>query len=120
MKPSRAVTYLPDSMLAARYPTGGADAASIRVERVDRPVPGPGEVLVAVAVSGINPTDWKGRRAAASEPRGEASVSLSAAFPPSPSAGLSTRPAAVWRISPAENVASVTTTYRSPSACVRD
>jgi NADPH2:quinone reductase len=57
-------------MLAARYPTGGADTAAIRVDRVERPFPGPGEVLVAVAVSGINPTDWKGRRAAASEPRG--------------------------------------------------
>ncbi|MER6592037.1 NADPH:quinone reductase [Micromonospora purpureochromogenes] len=31
---------------------------------VDRPVPEPGrgEVLVRVAVSGVNPTDWKGRR----------------------------------------------------------
>ena len=32
---------------------------------VDRPAPtpGPGEVLVRVAVSGVNPTDWKARRA---------------------------------------------------------
>ncbi|SCF13036.1 NADPH2:quinone reductase [Micromonospora matsumotoense] len=31
---------------------------------VDRPVPepGPGEVLVRVAVAGVNPTDWKSRR----------------------------------------------------------
>ncbi len=29
-----------------------------------RPVPGPGEVLVQVAVSGVNPTDWKTRRGA--------------------------------------------------------
>jgi NADPH2:quinone reductase len=31
---------------------------------VERPVPepGPGEVRVAIAVSGVNPTDWKGRR----------------------------------------------------------
>ncbi|XTZ17005.1 NADPH:quinone reductase [Micromonospora echinospora] len=31
---------------------------------VDRPVPepGPGEVLVRLAVAGVNPTDWKGRR----------------------------------------------------------
>ncbi|SCG71322.1 NADPH:quinone reductase [Micromonospora halophytica] len=31
---------------------------------VDRPVPepGPGEVLVRLAVSGVNPTDWKARR----------------------------------------------------------
>ena len=34
------------------------------LQLVDRPVPepGPGEVLVRVAVSGVNPTDWKGRR----------------------------------------------------------
>src|SRR5918995_2265233 len=33
---------------------------------VDRPVPepGPGEVRVAVRVSGVNPTDWKARRGA--------------------------------------------------------
>jgi NADPH2:quinone reductase len=54
-------TDLPDTMLAARYPTSGPDAGIIRVERVPRPSPGPGEVLVAVAVSGINPTDWKAR-----------------------------------------------------------
>ena len=38
---------------------------------VERPVPepGPGEVRVRVAVSGVNPTDWKGRRGdAAGEP----------------------------------------------------
>ncbi|MEH0843628.1 NADPH:quinone reductase [Micromonospora sp. CPCC 205711] len=34
------------------------------LELVDRPVPEPGrgEVLVRLAVSGVNPTDWKGRR----------------------------------------------------------
>jgi NADPH2:quinone reductase len=34
------------------------------LELVDRPVPkpGPGEVRVNVAVSGVNPTDWKSRR----------------------------------------------------------
>jgi NADPH2:quinone reductase len=37
------------------------------LEVVERPVPepGPGEVLVRVAVSGVNPTDWKSRRSAA-------------------------------------------------------
>ena len=35
------------------------------LEVVERPIPepGPGEVLVRVAVSGVNPTDWKSRRA---------------------------------------------------------
>jgi NADPH2:quinone reductase len=35
---------------------------------VERPVPepGPGEVRVAVAVSGVNPTDWKARRSSSS------------------------------------------------------
>jgi NADPH2:quinone reductase len=34
------------------------------LELVDRPVPepGPGEVRVSLAVSGVNPTDWKSRR----------------------------------------------------------
>lgn len=38
------------------------DASVLQV--VDRPVPepGPGEVLVRVAVAGVNPTDWKVRR----------------------------------------------------------
>ena len=36
---------------------------------VDRPepVPPPGEVLVRMAVSGVNPTDWKARRQRESE-----------------------------------------------------
>lgn len=40
--------------------TGGPEV----MELVDRPAPapGPGEVLVEVAVSGVNPTDWKSRR----------------------------------------------------------
>ncbi|NJP31183.1 NADPH:quinone reductase [Micromonospora thermarum] len=34
------------------------------LQLIDRPVPepGPGEVLVRMAVSGVNPTDWKARR----------------------------------------------------------
>ncbi|MHA3703840.1 NADPH:quinone reductase [Jatrophihabitans sp. YIM 134969] len=39
----------------------------------DRPVPepGPGEVLVKVAFSGVNPTDWKSRTTAAPPPGGK-------------------------------------------------
>ncbi|HEX2023893.1 MAG TPA: NADPH:quinone reductase [Acidimicrobiales bacterium] len=40
--------------------TGGPDVLEL-VERPD-PEAGPGEVLVKVAVSGVNPTDWKNRR----------------------------------------------------------
>jgi NADPH2:quinone reductase len=48
-------------MLAARYDTTGPAAEVLRVEEVERPDPGPGEVLVRVRVSGVNPTDWKAR-----------------------------------------------------------
>ena len=40
--------------------TGAPDVLNL-VERAD-PAPGRGEVLVRVAVSGVNPTDWKSRR----------------------------------------------------------
>ena len=48
-------------MLAAQYPTTGADAGRLEVVEIPTPQPGPGEVLVRVRVSGVNPTDWKGR-----------------------------------------------------------
>jgi NADPH2:quinone reductase len=40
--------------------TGGPEVLSL-TER-DVPEPGPGEVLVRIAVSGVNPTDWKSRQ----------------------------------------------------------
>lgn len=40
--------------------TGGPEVLEL-VDRPD-PEPGPGEVLVRVAVSGVNPTDWKTRK----------------------------------------------------------
>ena len=48
--------------------TEGGDAAVMRL--VDRPVPepGPGEVRVRIAVSGVNPTDWKARSGGSSFP----------------------------------------------------
>ncbi|MBE1485503.1 NADPH:quinone reductase [Plantactinospora soyae] len=48
-------------MKAAVYQRTGDPAV---LEVIDRPVPepGPGEVLVRVAVSGVNPTDWKARQ----------------------------------------------------------
>ena len=44
--------------------TGGPEVLRL----VERPVPepGPGEVRVAVRVSGVNPTDWKARRGSSS------------------------------------------------------
>jgi len=48
-------------MLAAQYPTTGPDAGRLEVVELPVPAPGPGEVLVRVHVSGVNPTDWKGR-----------------------------------------------------------
>ncbi len=58
------MTDLPTSMLAAGYPTSGPDAGTITIKTVPRPEPGAGEVLVALAVSGVNPTDWKSRAGA--------------------------------------------------------
>lgn len=52
-----------NSMLAAIYRTGG-DSGALEVTEVDTPEPGPGEVRVAVAISAVNPTDWKSLRAA--------------------------------------------------------
>ena len=47
-------------MIAATYAaTGGSDVLS--VGEVATPAPGPGEVLVRLAVAGVNPTDWKSR-----------------------------------------------------------
>ncbi len=50
-------------MLAAVYDhTGPSDV--LRVEEVRTPEPGPGEVRVRIAVSGVNPTDFKTRSGA--------------------------------------------------------
>jgi NADPH2:quinone reductase len=48
---------------------GGPDV----LELIDRPVPepGPGEVRVRVAFSGVNPTDWKARSGTAPGPEGQ-------------------------------------------------
>lgn len=48
---------------AAIY-TGGGESDALEVTEVDTPEPGPGEVRVAVALSGVNPTDWKALRSA--------------------------------------------------------
>jgi NADPH:quinone reductase len=48
-------------MRAAYYEQTGPAADVIQVGEIDTPEPGPGEVRVRVAVSGVNPTDWKSR-----------------------------------------------------------
>jgi NADPH2:quinone reductase len=55
-------------MKAALYRSTGKAADVLRVEEVPRPEPGPGEVLVRVYASGINPTDYKARSGAVPRP----------------------------------------------------
>lgn len=50
------------TMRAALYEHLGAPDV-LKVKEIARPEPGPGEVRVRVAVSGVNPTDWKTRAA---------------------------------------------------------
>ena len=48
-------------MRAALYDQYGPARDVLRVEEVERPEPGRGEVRVRIEASGINPTDWKSR-----------------------------------------------------------
>ncbi|MDH6622673.1 NADPH:quinone reductase-like Zn-dependent oxidoreductase [Streptomyces sp. LBL] len=48
---------MPKAYVFTRY--GGPEAEAL-VE-VDRPVPGPGQILVSVRAAGVNPVDWKQR-----------------------------------------------------------
>jgi len=49
------------TMKAALYRRAGPAAEVLQVEEIERPQPGPGEVLVRVRASGVNPTDCKTR-----------------------------------------------------------
>jgi NADPH:quinone reductase len=55
-------------MKAALYTRTGPAAEVLRVEEIDRPQPGPGEVLVRVRASGLNPTDCKTRSGLTARP----------------------------------------------------
>ncbi|MBV9205676.1 MAG: NADPH:quinone reductase [Actinobacteria bacterium] len=55
-------------MRAALYRSTGKAAEVLHVEEVARPEPGPGEVLVRVYASGLNPTDYKARSGAVPRP----------------------------------------------------
>jgi NADPH:quinone reductase len=50
-------------MLAALYESSG-EGSTLTVRELETPSPGPAEVRVKVAVSGVNPTDWKARKGA--------------------------------------------------------
>jgi NADPH:quinone reductase len=56
-------------MRAAIYQTSG-DSDVLQVRDVPTPSPGPGEVLVRIALAGVNPTDWKNRLRTAPESSG--------------------------------------------------
>jgi NADPH2:quinone reductase len=49
------------AMRAAMYDGHGPAREVLRVEEIDRPEPGPGEVRIRIEASGVNPTDWKSR-----------------------------------------------------------
>ena len=55
-------------MRAALYERYGPGGEVLKVTEVDRPEPGPGEVRVKIALSGVNPTDWKSRSGATPRP----------------------------------------------------
>ena len=55
-------------MRAAFYRETGPAREVLRVEEVPTPEPGPGQVRVRIAVSGVNPTDWKSRAGATPRP----------------------------------------------------
>jgi NADPH:quinone reductase len=67
-RPGSRTTYDP-AMRAARYQRSGPASEVIEVTEVETPEPGPGEVRVRIAFSGVNPTDWKSRSSA--DPEGD-------------------------------------------------
>lgn len=55
-------------MKAAVYRRNGPAAEVLEIAEVEQPEPAAGEVRVRMAVSGVNPTDWKSRSGATSRP----------------------------------------------------
>ena len=55
-------------MRAALFDRYGASTEVLRIENVETPEPGPGEVRVKIEYSGVNPTDWKSRRGSTPRP----------------------------------------------------
>ncbi|HEY5359029.1 MAG TPA: NADPH:quinone reductase [Streptosporangiaceae bacterium] len=58
-------------MRAAVFNSHGPAHEVLRIEEIDVPEPGPGEVRVRIAASGVNPTDWKSRSGATPRPMGD-------------------------------------------------
>jgi len=48
-------------MRAALFDRYGASSEVLRIDDIETPEPGPGEVRVKIEYSGVNPTDWKSR-----------------------------------------------------------
>jgi len=65
---------LPDKMLAAQYETSGRRRGELELVELPVPEAGPGEVLVRVRVSGVNPTDVRARSGGAAFDAGHARV----------------------------------------------
>ena len=61
-------------MRAAVYRETGPARDVLRIEEVGQPTPGPGEVLVRIHASGVNPTDFKTRSGATGRPVDEFQV----------------------------------------------
>jgi NADPH:quinone reductase len=55
-------------MRAALYDRHGPAGDVLRVQDVEPPEPGPGEVRVRIEASGVNPTDWKSRSGGTARP----------------------------------------------------
>ncbi len=55
-------------MKAAVFEHHGPAGEVLRIEEIDRPEPGPGQVRVRMQLSGVNPTDWKSRSGATPRP----------------------------------------------------
>ena len=55
-------------MKAALYDHRGPAAEVLRIEEIERPEPGPGQVRVRMRLSAVNPTDWKARAGATLRP----------------------------------------------------
>jgi NADPH:quinone reductase len=61
-------------MLAAYYTEPGPAQAVLKVGEQPTPLPAPGEVLVRVRTSGVNPSDWKSRKFGFRIPTGQVTI----------------------------------------------